>query len=312
MLSTCAAMAAPRVAQPLVGAARDHLLTLEKQWAGSVHLNMLSTPLRKCIVTSKVLPTALMLQLKAVHLPPALPDRSLSPSSCSSNADADSHSTSKPKRKSERERERGRVVILPDQILHSQFAPRKAGKGAWVTLDPRIYAHLHKRGSYKLLNPKAVLMDAMDELIWTQLGERVVQEAHLLAEQFQGRTKIDLVHSWPLAGTEQSHPNETMPISFTVDLNSSSSSGAQEAVWDPTPLFAPRFKDQAQMERFAAAIRMLGSLGDGHPSTGAQYRVKKSNVTAPLGVALYRLQLWSQSTSPTALDPDGKATQSKF
>ncbi len=159
------AMSSSRVTTPLSGPAKAYLANLEKRWSGSLHLTMLATPLRKCIVTSKILPTSLLVQLKAIS--PSFSYFSYRPAASSAKGSIVGGS---------------RVVMLPDQILHPSYVPKKVGKGVWLTLDPRIFAQLEKKAAYKVLNSKATLVKGTERLIAKQLGERVVQEVMLLRE----------------------------------------------------------------------------------------------------------------------------------
>lgn len=254
---------------PLTTAAKTHLTSLEKRWSSSIHLNMLSTPLRKCIVTSKVLPTSLLVQLKAITLPPISPG-------LSSSIQAQNKS---------------RIVMLPDQILHPKYAPKKVGKGIWFTLDPSIYSQLEKRGSYRILNPKANVVRGMEGLIWRQLGERVLQELELILERFQGRKRVDLIH--PKKEKEEEEEGENVSFSIRMEMEGE----REEARLGAVPSFVPKFADETQKERFEAGVKRLATLS-GAGELKEVYRVKQSSLTAPLGVALYRLHLWTR-TKPT-------------
>ncbi|SPO28390.1 uncharacterized protein UTRI_04787 [Ustilago trichophora] len=286
-------MASRTLVKPLSSAARDHLTQLEKRWNGSIHLNMLSSPLRKCCVTSKVVPSALMVLLKAVALPPATPTAPPSTSTPSS----DPLSNKKLAQAGEG------IVMLPDKLLHPKFVPPKLGKGIWVTLDSRIYSHLAKRGSWKISNPRAALLEGMEELIWLQLGERVVQECQLLVDRFGDKKRLDLISSC----------NPTAErVGYTIRLpTQQQGQGKQEESLSANPIFSPEFKDQRQKERFITAIHLLASIGNQseQPSLNPKYGVKQSNITLPLGIALYRLHLWTHSLTTTV--DDGKKQQSK-
>ncbi len=277
---------ASRVAKPLTAAAAHHLTSLEPRWSGSLYLQMLSSPVRKCLATNKPLPTSLMFQLKPVLLP-ASPSASLPPKS---------------KSKGPQER----VVMLPDQILHPKHAPKKPGKGVWVCLDPRVYAQMQRRASYKMIHPEATLVGGMEELVWWQLGERVVQEVELLRGRFGGRKRLDLFARGE--GGEDT--------SFAVRLPSPHQQkeghvgAGEDASSRPKPTFVPRFNDGQQVDRFRSALQSLipSEAQDASPADGAGrarmvdtvYRAKRSHLTAPLGIALYRLNMWLSSSTPAS------------
>ena len=213
-----------------------------------------------------------MVQLKAVTL------TSLPPNSFTSS------SPLPPATKGRKTQELEKIVLLPDRILHPQFHPRKVGKGIWLTLDARVYAQLGKKAAYKALNNRAVLMDGMEGLVWEQLGERCVQEVELLVERFAARKRIDLILG----------VGEVGKCLFTIRLDES-----EDEVSECT-VFTPNFKDEAQKERFKNAIQKLASIGREQGEVAGkgkgEYRFRQSNITVGLGVALYRLKMWSRST----------------
>lgn len=74
-------------------------------------VSMLASPLRRCVVTSTVMPkgeanlTDFLVQLKAVHVPRGL-------------------------------------AYVPDGVLHPRFARRRLGKGVWVCADQVVFRAL--------------------------------------------------------------------------------------------------------------------------------------------------------------------------
>ncbi|SPO29482.1 uncharacterized protein UTRI_04787_B [Ustilago trichophora] len=256
---------------------------------------MLSSPLRKCCVTSKIVPSALMVLLKAVTLPP--PPSTLSPTA-SSTLPAKKNPT----------QAGDLVVMLPDKLLHPKFVPPKLGKGIWLTLDSRIYSHLAKRGSWKSLNSKATLLGGMEELIWFQLGERVVQECQLLVDRFGEHKRLDLIGRLEEGAAEGCEG--TMGYSIWLTKGKGQVESEEQTRLGANPIFSPKFKQESQKERFITAIHRLASIGNNEEARlEAKYGVKHSNITLPLGIALYRLHLWTQSLATTAVD--GKQQQSK-
>ena len=157
------------------------------------------------------------------------------------------------------------------------------GKGLWVTLDSRVWGQLQKRGLWKSLHPKASLPTGMEALLSRQLGERVVQEATLLAERFKGRKRLDFLHPTTTGGEEEDG------WAYTILLHPHKA--GREGVLGPHPTFAPTFADQDQADRFTAALRALTP----DKAAADAVAVKQSSVTAPLGIALYRLHMWYAS-----------------
>lgn len=262
----------------LAAARLSDLTSLQTRWLASPHLSMLSHPLRKCIVTSKTLPTSLMFALKPITLPP-------SPISKSGQ---------------------DRIVMLPDSILHPAKAKRKRGKGVWVTLDPRVCKRLVEKGAWKAVYSKAIVGKGMDELVWWQLGERVVQELEVLVERFGERRRLDLIEEEDGSGTEESG----WAIHIQRDAGETEHSSERQT-------FTPQFQDTAQAEKFHNTLRKLIPPPQHLAQATAAlpiYRVKESHITAPLGVALYRLNMWTKAGSvhdPPNLAQTGRSTSHK-
>ncbi|GAA6054010.1 hypothetical protein JCM3770_002416 [Rhodotorula araucariae] len=125
---------------------------------------MLSSPLRRCLLTNKVLPSDLMVRFELTR-PPASP---------SSNA---------------------RFLLQPSRILHPRFEDRRSregatGKAMWVTCWSEAVSTLAQKGSYKRLNSAAAMPPprAVTAHVHSLLARRVVHEADLVAER---------VKAWP-------------------------------------------------------------------------------------------------------------------
>lgn len=204
-----------------------------------------------------------MFQLKSVSLPPSPP------------------SSAQQSKKSQE-----RIVMLPNQLLHPKFAPSKMGKGMWCTLDPRVLGRMREKGSWKVLSPKAVMGD-MGGLIWEQLGERVCQEVELLRERFAGRKRLDLFPTYGVGGEEKS--------SFVIRLSPPENTTRGEEIPGSTAVFAPVFKESSQATRFESALKSLTTPTAEEAEAVERLKVfyaKQSHIIAPLGIALYRLNMW--------------------
>ncbi|GAA5967499.1 hypothetical protein JCM21900_000387 [Sporobolomyces salmonicolor] len=125
---------------------------------------MLSSPLRRCLLTQKVLPKDLMIQLKLTRLPPVPPSAS------------------------------ARLVLTPSGVLHPRFSLAMHGRGAWVSCWGDAVDTLSKKGSYKRLNSAAILPPTTTSKIHSQLARRLTQEAIMLAERAK---------SWPAGNAVQ-------------------------------------------------------------------------------------------------------------
>ncbi|GAA5897624.1 hypothetical protein JCM8208_000215 [Rhodotorula glutinis] len=130
-------------------------------------LRILSSPLRRCLLTNKVLPCEMMVRFELTRPP------SPSPSSPS------------------------RLVLQPSRILHPRFEDRlsrqgSTGKAMWVTCWADAVAVLAQKGSYKRLSSSAVMLPppAVTAHVHSLLARRVAHEAELVAER---------VKAWPAA-----------------------------------------------------------------------------------------------------------------
>ncbi|GAA5852886.1 hypothetical protein JCM9279_006214 [Rhodotorula babjevae] len=139
---------------------------------GDVNLRILSSPLRRCLLTNKVLPCEMMVRFELTRPP--------SPTSSS---------TSSP----------SRLVLQPSRILHPRFEDRlsrqgSTGKAMWVTCWSDAVAVLAQKGSYKRLNSSATMLPppAVTAHVHSLLARRVAHEAELVAERIQ---------AWPAAWT---------------------------------------------------------------------------------------------------------------
>ncbi|KPV72845.1 uncharacterized protein RHOBADRAFT_46435 [Rhodotorula graminis WP1] len=130
-------------------------------------LRVLSSPLRRCLLTNKVLPCEMMVRFELAR-PPS--------TSTSSNS---------------------RLVLQPSRVLHPRFEDRlsrqgSTGKAMWVTCWAEAVAVLAQKGSYKRLNSSAVMLPprAVTAHVHSLLARRVAHEAELVAER---------VKAWPAA-----------------------------------------------------------------------------------------------------------------
>ncbi|GAA5988594.1 hypothetical protein JCM10908_003633 [Rhodotorula pacifica] len=148
-------------------------------------LRILSSPLRRCMLTNKVLPCDTMLRFQLTRPPPSTEP----PSTGRNKAD----------------RTKQQLLLEPSKVLHPRFDPAAAGsggqttgKGLWVTCWSEAVEALAKKGSYKRLHPSASMSDPalLSAQIHSQLARRVVQEVEMLAERIKSWPAAGLVASW--------------------------------------------------------------------------------------------------------------------
>lgn len=176
--------------------------------------------------------------------------------------------------------------MLPNAILHPKYSPRKTGTGTWITLDARVFAHLRQKASYKRVDSKAVLAAQIEDLVWWQLGERCIQELHELVDRFGTSRRLDLF----------ARPDDDtllQPRRWQIRLQTQTKDVRVES-----HVFQPSFQDAHQSQRFQQAIQDLLAPTPEMHELACVYTVKHSHITAPLGIALYRLNLWVSNAAP--------------
>ncbi|GAA6030586.1 hypothetical protein JCM8097_006221 [Rhodosporidiobolus ruineniae] len=136
-------------------------------------VNALASPLRRCLLTNKVLPRDLLVRFELVKR------------SNSVNSPTSSH-----------------LHLVPSGIIHPRFVVNSGtrGKGLWVTCWKEAVEALAKKGSYKRLNSSAYLDPAFATTrVHSHLARRVAQETEMFAERAK---------SWParLDGDVQACP----------------------------------------------------------------------------------------------------------
>ncbi|KAM0749567.1 hypothetical protein T439DRAFT_327248 [Meredithblackwellia eburnea MCA 4105] len=138
----------------------------ERRWSNKAtqdaHSAMLSSPLRRCILTNQVLPSDLMVQLKIVKSRPS----------------TDTGKT-------------GRVPSLlftPSKILHPRFSVPPHGKGAWILCWNDAVQSLAKKGAYKRLSVTAQFPSNLPLKIHSQMARRVVQEIAMFSERAKSKS----------------------------------------------------------------------------------------------------------------------------
>ncbi|KAK4330857.1 hypothetical protein RTBOTA2_006764 [Rhodotorula toruloides] len=123
-------------------------------------LKMLSSPLRRCILTQKVLPSDMMVRFELTRPPPTPAGPS------------------------------PRLVCQPAKMMHSRFEDRSqgtTGKGMWVACWRSAVERLAQKGAYKRLHASAAMDPKTIGLkTHSHLVRRVVQETEVMAGRMKG------------------------------------------------------------------------------------------------------------------------------
>ncbi|KAJ3733330.1 hypothetical protein DFJ43DRAFT_226642 [Lentinula guzmanii] len=140
----------------------------ERGWWASPYLRMLSTPLRRCLQTQQLLPSAFLVRLGVFRAPSSNPSRFFSPNSPPE------------------------AVLLPDGLEHPKFRGRRSGKGGYVLCWKDALEHSRVSGSYKRIAFNSRLPSVLDQ-IRHLLRLRVLQELQLVIDalRFRPRKLVD-------------------------------------------------------------------------------------------------------------------------
>ncbi|KAF5321371.1 hypothetical protein D9619_000767 [Psilocybe cf. subviscida] len=136
----------------------------EYNWWANPYLRMLTSPLRKCIVTGRHLPTDLLIRLVALRVSAA------------------------------RIRHKGDPavmvpVIVPDGLQHPKFTRRVAGGAIYAHCWKQVIERIQTRFHHYPRVPGCVASPHLDHQIAHQLRLRVVQEFVFLADRLENLAK---------------------------------------------------------------------------------------------------------------------------
>ncbi|KAH8118611.1 hypothetical protein DFH11DRAFT_1568334 [Phellopilus nigrolimitatus] len=137
------------------GVAVDHDITREmseeeRQWWSSPYLRMLSTPIRRCSMSNRHIPSDFLIRLTVLKSPP------------SHGVAAETH-------------------IVPDGLLHPRFTNRMFGFGYYIVCWKDAVASMLDRGLYRKFAPNISAHSLFLTQIEHQLRLRVLQELDMLA-----------------------------------------------------------------------------------------------------------------------------------
>ncbi|PKI84245.1 hypothetical protein MVES1_001652 [Malassezia vespertilionis] len=127
-----------------VAKGHDALLRLSARWESNFFLYLLASPLRRCVVTHAVMPSALMIQFKTATISLVHGEEQ---------------------------------TLVPENVLHPRYAQKKLGRGIWICNDQQVFARLVDRQSHRPTAPEARISPHLRSLLTHQFQERVQQEA---------------------------------------------------------------------------------------------------------------------------------------
>ena len=196
-------------------------------------------------------------------------------------------------------------TILPDAILHPQFAQKKLGRGMWICNDQRVYQRLCERRTWhadaeihRAIAPDAGILPRLHILLTHQFQERLVQEAELLCEAAQhAREATPCAEGAPLNVAAGDVP------SLCLTTDAPDADRARLAVQDSTATYAlPRLVPDAELRE--QLVHGLDAWARQAPEqcqrTDTGYNVALHASTAALGVACWRASSWLDSGIHTA------------
>lgn len=194
-------------------------------------------------------------------------------------------------------------TILPDAILHPQFAQKKLGRGMWICNDQRVYQRLVERRTWETHTEmhRAIASDAsisprLPMLLTHQFQERLVQEVQLLCEAAQNTRETS-------PSTQDAPPGFAAEPSLCLTTDELDADCARLAVQDGRATYAlarlvPDTGLRTQLVHWLDA--WVRQAPERCRRTDAGYDVARHASTAALGVACWRASSWLDSGKHTA------------
>ncbi|TDL29698.1 hypothetical protein BD410DRAFT_36585 [Rickenella mellea] len=145
--------------RPLYEDAPREMTEQERRWWSSPYLRMLASPVRKCILTRRFLPSDFLLRLAIVRM------------------------------RSSRISAR-KTLLVPDGLQNSKFKGRILGEGRYVLCWKDAIESLVERGIFKRLSHNFSIHSLFCEQIGHNLRLRVLQELELLEERVRTAPRI--------------------------------------------------------------------------------------------------------------------------
>ncbi|KAI5827673.1 hypothetical protein K523DRAFT_418234 [Schizophyllum commune Tattone D] len=122
----------------------------ERDWFASPYLRMLASPLRKCAVTGRYMPSDFLIRLLPMKLPVSRASRI-------------------------------RAIIVPDGLQHPRFESKRRGKAGYITCWAEVLAQAPQRGTAgKIMHGGGIISPVLLEQTLHLLRVRVLQELEVL------------------------------------------------------------------------------------------------------------------------------------
>ncbi|KAL1735846.1 hypothetical protein EV714DRAFT_279868 [Schizophyllum commune] len=122
----------------------------ERDWFASPYLRMLASPLRKCAVTGRYMPSDFLIRLLPMKLPASRASRI-------------------------------RAIIVPDGLQHPRFESKRRGKAGYVTCWAEVLAQGPQRGTAgKIMHGGGMISPVLLDQTLHLLRVRVLQELEVL------------------------------------------------------------------------------------------------------------------------------------
>ncbi|KAH9049015.1 hypothetical protein EDB84DRAFT_1261558 [Lactarius hengduanensis] len=137
---------------------RREMTAEEREWYANPYLRMLSTPIRRCSMSSRYLPSDFMVRLSVKRLP--------SPRTGSKQSS---------------------YVLVPDGLQHPKFKGLDSRKGHYIVCRRAVIKEFDKRKSYRRVLSAIGQFSSLPEYIGHLLRLRILQELELLAARLQAR-----------------------------------------------------------------------------------------------------------------------------
>ncbi|KAF5369749.1 hypothetical protein D9758_001197 [Tetrapyrgos nigripes] len=241
----------------------------ELKWWSSPYLRMLSSPIRRCMVTDQYLPSDFLIRLGAFKIPSSIP-RFLTPN-----------------RPPE-------AVLVPDGLEHSRFRVRETGKAGYVLCwknaipllrqkgQPYIYflsdqvltIILFLTGSFRRIAHNSRIPSSVEQQVKHLLCLRVLQELQLVIDRLRFRAKQMAGHTvvrrltrseWQKFNTEGvlDVPN-ALAVIVVPPLNRNT--GTKNRPEPSMSAFPPESSLEVERKRPDLPVSVLHSQSSPHPS----------------------------------------------
>ncbi|KAF5393935.1 hypothetical protein D9757_000161 [Collybiopsis confluens] len=189
----------PRVSLPKNAKSRknanDHPRTMtreERGWWANPYLRMLSTPLRQCMQTERLLPSAFLIRLGVFRAPS---DKPLAHFSLNAPPPA---------------------VMMPDGLEHPKFRGRKSGKAGYFLCWKDAIKQIQSSGAFRRIAWNLTIPSSLEAHVRHLLHLRVLQELRLVIDGLRyrplARARDTLVRKLTRAEWKEFKSTGVMPV----------------------------------------------------------------------------------------------------